>query len=355
MSLQRETDNVSSSKPVDNTTLTPNPLPPLDPTLTPGGLPAPAVPSPARDPTPAVPSPARDPTPAVPSSEPPPVRCSTRTRTAPTRWGYDETHGTGYEAISTFCAFVADADHAQVYSAFVSGDSSPETYDYRDPLVYQASICKDPDLPGHVEALTGPDCEGFYEGMRQEIKEPESRNTWTPIIRSEMQQRGCKALPSTWVFRRKQFPDGSIQKLKAWLCVRGDKQVPGVDFTESYSPVVQWTSICLILILSLVLNWQMVQMDYTNAFAQSTLAEEVYMEIPKDFMTSDKNNDYVLKLNKSLYGLRQAPLSWFAHLKEHLEQRGLVPSKVDQCLFINHDKKIFCLVYIDDVVWFAPD
>ena len=96
-------------------------------------------------------------------------------------------------------------------------------------------------------------------------------------------------------------------------------------------------------------------MDYTNAFAQSTLAEEVYMEIPKDFMTSEKNNDYVLKLNKSLYGLRQAPLSWFAHLTEHLEQQGFVPSKVDQCLFINHDKKIFCLVYIDNVVWVAPD
>ena len=130
--------------------------------------PTPAVPSQARDPTPAVPSQARDPTPAVLSSEPPPsssVCRSTRTRTAPTRWGYDETQGTGYEAISTFCAFVANADHAQAYSAFVTGDSSTETYDYRDPLVYQASIRKDPDLPGYVEALTGPDREGFYEGM----------------------------------------------------------------------------------------------------------------------------------------------------------------------------------------------
>ena len=249
-----------SSKPVDTPTLTPNPLPPLDPTLIPGGLPeaavpsqardlTPAVPSPARDPTPAVLSPARDPTPAVPSSEPPPsssVRRSTRTRTAPIRWGYDEMHGAGYEAISTFRAFVADADHAQAYSAFVAGDSSTETYDYRDPLVYQASTCKDPDLPGYVEALMGPDREGFYEGMQQEIKELESKNTWTPILHSKMQQCGLKALPSTWVFHRKRFPDGSIQKLKARLCVRGDKQVPGIDFTESYSPVVQWTSICLI-------------------------------------------------------------------------------------------------------------
>ena len=205
---------MSSSEPVDNPTLTPNTLPPLDPTLTPGGLPdaavpsqardpTPAVPSQAWDPTPAVPSQARDPTPAVPPSEPHPVRCSTRTRTAPIRWGYDKPHGAGYEAISTFCAFVADADHAQVYSAFVAGDSSTKTYDCRDPLVYQASTCKDPDLPRYVEALMGPDHEGFYEGMRQEIKELKSKNTWTPILCSKMQQRSRKALPSTWVFRCK--------------------------------------------------------------------------------------------------------------------------------------------------------
>ena len=201
LSLQRETDNVSSSKPVDTPTLTPNPQPPLDPSLIRGGLPeaavlsparapTPAVPCPAWDPTPAVPSPSSDPTPAVPSLEAPhssSVRCSTRTRTAPFCSGYDETHGTGYKAISTFCAFVAGADHAQVYSAFVAGDTSTETYDYRDPLVYQASTRKDSDIPGYDEALTGPDREGFYEGMRQEIKELESKNTWTPILRSEIQ------------------------------------------------------------------------------------------------------------------------------------------------------------------------
>ena len=98
---------------------------------------------------------------------------------------------------------MADADHTQAYSAFVAGDSSTKTYNYRDPLVYQASTRKDPDQPGYVEALMGPDREGFYEGMRQEIKELESKNTWTPMLHSKMQQRGHKALPSTWVFRHK--------------------------------------------------------------------------------------------------------------------------------------------------------
>ena len=86
-------------------------------------------------------------------------------------------HGVGYKAISTFCGFVADADHAQAYSAFVAGDSSTETYDDRDPLVYQASTHRDPDLAGYVEAVTGPDRKGFYEGLQQEIKELESKNT----------------------------------------------------------------------------------------------------------------------------------------------------------------------------------
>ena len=168
LSLQRETDNVSSSKPVDTPILTPNPLPPPDPTLHPGGLPDAAVPSQTRDPTPAVPSLTWDQTSSFLSLNPSPsspVRRSTRTRTAPICWGFDEMHGAGYEAISTFCAFVADADHAQAYSAFVAGDSSTETYDYRDPLVYQASTCRDHDLPRYVEALTGPDSKGFYEGM----------------------------------------------------------------------------------------------------------------------------------------------------------------------------------------------
>ena len=53
--------------------------------------------------------------------------------------------------------------------------------------------------------------------------------------------------------------------------------------------------------------------------------------------------------------MRQAPLSWFEHLKKHIESQGLVASSVDQCLFVNKKSTIFCLVYIDDVIWMAPD
>ena len=70
---------------------------------------------------------------------------------------------------------------------------------------------------------------------------------------------------------------------------------------------------------------------------------------------SDKSDEFVLKLNKSLYGLHQAPLSWFAHLKQHLENHGFRSSSIDQCLFYNKQLKAFCLVYIDDEIWVAPN
>ena len=102
----------------------------------------------------------------------------------------------------------------------------------------------------------------------------------------------------------------------------------------------------LVLLLALVFLWETIQTDYTNAFAPVTLAEEVYMELPHDFLPSDESDKLVLKLNKSLYGLCQAPLSWFTYLKQHLEAHGFRSSSIDQCLFYNKQLKVFCLAYI---------
>ena len=80
-------------------------------------------------------------------------------------WGYNGSQGMGYKAIVSFVVFVAGGDQVQAYFAFISGSNDTETFDFRDPLVYQALIKKDPDLPGYMEAMTGDDQEGFYEAM----------------------------------------------------------------------------------------------------------------------------------------------------------------------------------------------
>jgi Reverse transcriptase (RNA-dependent DNA polymerase) len=133
------------------------------------------------------------------------------------------------------------------------------------------------------------------------------------------QEPWMHVLPSTWAFRCKRYPDGSIRKLKARFCARGDKQIEGVDYFDTFAPVVNWTTVRLMLVLSIILKLLVAtkQVDYTTAFVADIdrdrnwdkMTEEeqkrsgVYVRMPRGFSQPGK----VLKLNKSLYGLKQAP------------------------------------------------
>ena len=90
-------------------------------------------------------------------------------------------------------------------------------------------------------------------------------------------------LPGTWAFKLKRLPDGSPLKYKTRYCVRGDKQIIGVDYFETYAPVVQWSTIRLVLTMVLARGWVSRQVNYTNVFTQAELKEEVYIELPKGF------------------------------------------------------------------------
>jgi len=101
-------------------------------------------------------------------------------------------------------------------------------------------------------------------------------------LRSKVPE-GTNVLPLTWVFKLKRYPDGWPRKFKARLCVRGDKQVEGIDYFEKYAPVVSWTTVRMLLTLTVREKLVTCLVDFTNAFAQATLAESVYVEIPKMF------------------------------------------------------------------------
>ena len=128
---------------------------------------------------------------------------------------------------------------------------------------------------------------------------------------------GQTILDTTWAFKRKRYPDGSIRKLKARLCARGDPQLESVDFFEMYAPAVQWRTVRLLLVISVTLGLVCKQVDYTNSFVHADMDTLVYVEMPPLF----GQEGYVWKLNKSIYGLRQSPLNFFNHLKEGLGTR----------------------------------
>ena len=112
---------------------------------------------------------------------------------------------------------------------------------------------------------------------------------------------------STWAFELKRYPDGLIKKFKARFCARGDQQLEGIDFSETYAPVVQWTTVCLMLILEVLLNLKSKQGDVTADFLHAKIpdGEHVYVQMPRGFQQYDKKEKQkVLNLKKTLYGFK---------------------------------------------------
>jgi hypothetical protein len=148
--------------------------------------------------------------------------------------------------------------------------------------------------------------EVYKEAMQVEYETLLSKHAWTEVKR----EKWMNVVPSTWAFKCKRYPDGSVRKLKARFCVHGDKQVEGVDYFDTYAPVVTWTIVQILLIMSSILGLATTQVDYTAAFVHADVGEDVYIEMPKSF----GKPGIVLKLRKSLYGLKQSPRNFFHHL-----------------------------------------
>ena len=164
-------------------------------------------------------------------------------------------------------------------------------------------------------------------------------------------RRGKNLIDCKWVFRIKRKSNGSIDRYKARLVAKGFKQRYGIDYEDTFSPVVKAATICLVLSIALSRGWSLRQLDVQNAFLHGILEEEVYMKQPPGFV--NKNSPlHVCKLDKALYGLKQAPRAWYSRLSQKLQTLGFVPSKSDTSLFIYNrsNTSIFVLIYVDDII-----
>jgi hypothetical protein len=150
------------------------------------------------------------------------------------------------------------------------------------------------------------DQEQYVEAMKIEVASLLQQRTWNTPHRSE----AGHALKSTWLFKLKLLTDGTQSKFKETFCVRGDIQKEGIDFFETYAPVCQWSTVRMILTMVLQNGCDTKQVDYTNAFAQAEMKETVYIEAPKLFGPKS-GKDLVILLLKSLYGLKEAPRTFY--------------------------------------------
>ncbi|CAM8960116.1 unnamed protein product [Rhodiola kirilowii] len=184
--------------------------------------------------------------------------------------------------------------------------------------------------------------------METEIQALQSNNTWEVIHLPP----GKNAVSSKWIYKVKRHSDGTIERYKARLVARGFTQEEGLDYNETFAPVVKMTTVRTVLALASSKNWPLFQLDVDNAFLHGALDEEVYMTFPPGFFKQEKQLGMVCKLNKSLYGLKQASRQWFSKFSDALLTYEFHQSSHDHSLFTydHNGDFLILLVYVDDVV-----
>lgn len=202
-----------------------------------------------------------------------------------------------------------------------------------------------PREPTNVKtALAHP---GWKAAMVEELDALHKNETWTLVPRTP----NMNVIGSKWVFKTKLKPDGSLERLKARLVAKGYHQIDGVDFTETFSPVVKPGTIRMVLTIAVVKKWSIRQLDVKNAFLHGLLNEDIYMQQPPG-MADSQHPNYVCKLRKTIYGLRQASRAWFDRFSTFLIDYGFFCSLADPSLFIFHSNhgSLILLLYVDDML-----
>jgi len=137
--------------------------------------------------------------------------------------------------------------------------------------------------------------------MTNEYKALIDNNTWELVPRPN----NVHVIHCMWIYRHKFHANGTLERYKARLVINGKSQQIGVDCDETFSPVVKPTTIRTVLSLAVSRSWQIHQLDVKNAFLHRDLKETVYMFQPRGFVDKE-NPTHVCRLQKSLYGLKQA-------------------------------------------------
>lgn len=196
----------------------------------------------------------------------------------------------------------------------------------------------------HIQALADPN---WNPAMTDEHGAMLKTKTWDLVPRPE----NVNIVRSMWLFKHKFDANGVLSRHKARLVANGKSQEEGVDFTETFSPVVKPATIRTVLNVGVALDWPIHQLDVKNAFLQGDLEETVYMHQPPGFVDRSRPG-YVCKLNKAIYGLKQASRGWNSKFSSFLKLMGFVQSKADPSLFIFRKGRdcAYLLLYVDDIL-----
>eukprot|EP00253_Pinus_taeda_P032259 PITA_32259 len=147
-----------------------------------------------------------------------------------------------------------------------------------------------------------------------------------------------------------QIADDNVEKYKARFVAKGYAQKEGIDYEETFAPVVKYTSIGTVISLVAQMGWEIHQMDVKTTFLNRVIEEELYIEQPEGFETHEKKS-HICRLKKALYGLKHAPRAWYGRIDGYLQNVGFVKSDADPNLYYLavENEPLILVLYVDDL------
>lgn len=200
----------------------------------------------------------------------------------------------------------------------------------------------------YEEAVSGTDSHYWQAAMEYEYNSLLQNNVWRLVDRPV----GEPVIKCKWVYKTKCDASGKFDKHKARLVARGFTQVHGVNYTDTFSPVVRHSSMRILFSLANKLNLNIDHIDVTTAFLNGDLHETIYMEQPPGFNNGDKSK--VCLLLKGIYGLKQASRIWNNKVHDLLSTNSFVQSKCEPCVYIKRSQNdlVIIALYVDDFYLF---
>lgn len=236
-------------------------------------------------------------------------------------------------------------------AALALTESTMETFnqdhEISKPFKPISALTLEPYVPiNYKDALSCQESSQWKAAINEEYSSILENGTWTVVPLPE----GRKPIKCKWVLDYKPAHKGAEARFKARLVACGYAQLYGIDYLDTYSPVVKHYSIRFVLALSAVLDLDMIQLDIKTAFLNGVLEEEIYMKLPEGFALLGREND-VCKLHKSLYGLKQASRCWHTKFDEFIKAFGFSCSKSDRSVYYNiytNGEYTIMGIYVDD-------
>jgi len=222
----------------------------------------------------------------------PALRRSSRERKVPSRFALTTVDGT--------------IMHGNINTAFIAVAGEPKTYQ---------------------EAIQSPHSKQWEQAVKYEYAQLQKLGVFEVV---NGLPKGRKAIGSRIVFREKRDGHGNLIKFKASIVAKGFSQIPGEDFTNTFSSVAKFSTLRILLSYVAYLNWHLHHVDIVATYLHGPLDEDIYMKIPDGVENSGSGHHW--KLKKALYGLKQAGRQWKKRLHEVLVSFGFVRASADDCL-----------------------